>query len=434
MAQVTISGVQGFEILDSRGNPTLAVEVTTSDGSVGVAAVPSGASTGAREALELRDGDKRRYAGKGVTTAVAHVNGELATLVRSMPLGGLEEQAALDRAMIDCDGSDTKTRLGANALLGVSLAAAHAAANAAKTPFYRFIDHDAHVLPAPMMNVINGGAHADNNVDLQEFMLFPLGAPSFKEALRWGAETFHTLRGILHDKGYATAVGDEGGFAPDLASNREAIELVVQAIEVAGYRPGEDIAIALDPASSEIYKNGQYVLAGEGESKTSDEMIAFWQDWIANYPVVSIEDGLAEDDWAGWSKLVAACGDQVQLVGDDLFVTNPTILQRGIDEKAANSILIKLNQIGTLSETLQAIALAREAGFSAVISHRSGETEDTSIADLAVGSGVGQIKTGSLCRTDRVAKYNRLLRIEAELGERAVYAGASRLTGAAGSR
>jgi enolase len=351
-----------------------------------------------------------------------------------MKLSGLDEQAALDTAMIECDGSDTKSRLGANALLGVSLAAAHAAANASKTPLYRFLDPESHVLPAPMMNVINGGAHADNNVDLQEFMLFPLGAPSFREALRWGAEVFHTLRGILQKKGYSTAVGDEGGFAPDLSSNREAIELVCEAIEKAGYRPGEDIFIALDPAASEIYKDGKYVLAGEGETKTTGEMISFWKEWIDNYPIVSIEDGLAETDWAGWGELVAAVGDQVQIVGDDLFVTNPSILKRGIEEKAANSILVKVNQIGTLTETLEALAMARAAGFSSVISHRSGETEDTTIADLAVGSGAGQIKTGSLCRTDRVAKYNRLLRIEAELGERAVYAGASCLTGAAGKK
>ncbi|MCP4038014.1 MAG: phosphopyruvate hydratase [bacterium] len=433
-AALTITDVQGFEILDSRGNPTLAVEVTTSDGSRGDAAVPSGASTGAREALELRDGDKARYLGKGVQKAVSHVNGELAELAKGSKLAGLDEQAALDRAMIECDGTETKSRLGANAILGVSLAAAHAAANAAKLPFYRFLDADAHVLPAPMMNVINGGAHADNNVDLQEFMLYPLGAPSFGEALRWGAEVFHTLKGIIQKKGYATAVGDEGGFAPNLSSNREAIELVVAAIEAAGYRPGEDISIALDPASSEFYKDGNYVLAGENETKTSRQMIEFWQDWIANYPVVSIEDGLAETDWEGWSALVAEVGDKVQIVGDDLFVTNPSILKRGIEEKAANSILVKVNQIGTLSETLEAIAMARDAGFSAVISHRSGETEDTTIADLAVGSGAGQIKTGSLCRTDRVAKYNRLLRIEAELGDRAVYAGASCLTGAAGSK
>ncbi len=432
--QVTITGVMGLEILDSRGNPTLAVEVATSDGGRGAAAVPSGASTGAREALELRDGDKARYLGKGVVKAVSHVNGELAKLVTGMKLSGLDEQVALDTTMIECDGSDTKSRLGANALLGVSLAAAHAAANASKTPFYRFLDPDSHVLPAPMMNVINGGAHADNNVDLQEFMLFPLGAPSFREALRWGAEVFHTLRGILQKKGYSTAVGDEGGFAPDLSSNREAIELVCEAIEKAGYRPGEDIFIALDPAASEIYKDGKYVLAGEGETKTTREMISFWKEWIDNYPIVSIEDGLAETDWAGWGELVAAVGDQVQIVGDDLFVTNPSILKRGIEEKAANSILVKVNQIGTLTETLEAIATARAAGFSSVISHRSGETEDTTIADLAVGSGAGQIKTGSLCRTDRVAKYNRLLRIEAELGDRAVYAGASCLTGAAGKK
>jgi enolase len=285
-----------------------------------------------------------------------------------------------------------------------------------------------------MMNVINGGAHADNNVDLQEFMLYPIGAPSFREALRWGSEVFHTLKGIIQKKGYSTAVGDEGGFAPNLGSNREAIELVVAAIEAAGYRPGEDISIALDPAASEFYKDGKYVLAGENETKTSEQMIEFWQEWVASYPVVSIEDGLAETDWTGWSAMVAAMGDQIQIVGDDIFVTNPNILKRGIDEKAANSVLIKVNQIGTLTETLEAIQMARVAGFSAVISHRSGETEDTTIADLAVGSGVGQIKTGSLCRTDRVAKYNRLLRIEAELGDRAVYAGASHLTGAAGQR
>ena len=432
--EVTITGVQGYEVLDSRGNPTLAVAVETSDGGRGEAAVPSGASTGAREALELRDGDKARYLGKGVLNAVAHVNGELAALVKGKKLSGLGEQAELDRAMLDCDGTETKSRLGANALLGVSLAAAHAAANASKLPFYKFIDESSHVLPAPMMNVINGGAHADNNVDLQEFMLYPLGAPSFGEALRWGAETFHTLRGIIQKKGYSTAVGDEGGFAPDLSSNREAIELVVQAIEQAGYKPGVDISVALDPASSEFYEDGKYVLAGEGETKSSEDMIAFWRDWVSNYPVVSIEDGLAETDWAGWSALVAEVGDQVQIVGDDLFVTNPSILKRGIEEKAANSILIKVNQIGTLTETLEAIAMANGAGFSSVISHRSGETEDTTIADLAVGTGAGQIKTGSLCRTDRVAKYNRLLRIEAELGDRAVYAGASCLTGSAGSK
>ncbi len=432
--EVTIIGVEGFEILDSRGNPTVAVEVATSDGHVASAAVPSGASTGIREALELRDGDKARYLGKGVLKAVANINGELAKCVAGMPLGGLAEQAALDRAMIECDATETKSRLGANALLGVSLAAAHAAAHANKLPFYRFIDADAHILPAPMMNVINGGAHADNTVDLQEFMLYPLGAPSFSEALRWGAEVFHTLKDVLKGKGYATSVGDEGGFAPNLSSNREAIELVVQAIEKAGYRPGEDISIALDPAASEFFKNGSYVLAGENATKSSAEMIEFWQDWISSYPIVSIEDGLAEEDWEGWSSLTKVAGDAVQLVGDDLFVTNPAILKRGIDEQAANAILIKVNQIGTLSETLESIEMAKAAGFASVISHRSGETEDTTIADLAVGSGVGQIKTGSLSRTDRICKYNRLLRIEAELADRAVYAGATGLTGGASKR
>ncbi len=429
-----IQSIRGFEILDSRGNPTIAVEVETAGGGRASAAVPSGASTGAREALELRDGDPDRYKGKGVLKAVSHVNGELAKVAVGMRLGGLDEQAALDRALIDCDGTETKSRLGANAILGVSLAAAHAAAQAAGTALYRFLDADSHILPAPMMNVINGGAHADNNVDLQEFMLYPLGAESFSEALRWGAEVFHTLRGVIHDKGYSTAVGDEGGFAPDLSSNREAIELVLTSIEKAGYRPGEQISIALDPAASEFFEDGEYVLAGENQRKSPQEMIAFWQDWLSAYPVVSIEDGLAETDWEGWSAFTRVAGEAVQLVGDDLFVTNPAILARGIEEKAANAILIKVNQIGTLTETLEAIRMAREAGFGAVISHRSGETEDTTIADLAVASGVGQIKTGSLCRTDRVAKYNRLLRIEAELGGDAVYAGASGVVGAAGQR
>jgi len=407
--------------------------VTTSDGGVASAAVPSGASTGAREALELRDGDAARYKGKGVLAAVSHVNNDLANVARGMELGGLVEQATLDAALISCDGTDTKSRLGANALLGVSLAAAHAAARSAGVPLYRFLEPDAHILPAPMMNVINGGAHADNTVDLQEFMLYPLGAESFSEALRWGAEVFHTLRGVLSDKGYSTSVGDEGGFAPNLGSNREAIELVLTAIENAGYRPGEQISIALDPAASEFHEDGTYVLAGENARKSSAEMIEFWQDWIARYPIVSIEDGLAEDDWDGWKALTKAAGDRIQIVGDDLFVTNPAILKRGIDEGAANAILVKVNQIGTLTETLEAIRMARDAGYAAVISHRSGETEDTTIADLAVGSGVGQIKTGSLCRTDRVCKYNRLLRIEAELGDRAHYAGASGLAGAAGA-
>ena len=430
MTQLAVARVHGREILDSRGNPTVEVEIETSEGHLGRAAVPSGASTGAREALELRDGDAARYLGKGVRKAVGHVNGEIARAVRGRPLGSLAEQAALDAALVELDGTEAKSRLGANALLGVSLAAAHAAAAAAGTPLYRFLgEGQAHLLPAPMMNVLNGGAHADNNVDLQEFMLYPIGAPSFAEALRWGAEIFHRLKKVLSEKGYATAVGDEGGFAPDLASNREAIELVLRAIEAAGYRPGEQVAIALDPAMSELYKGGIYDLAGEGTKKSSEEMVAFWSDWLARYPIVSIEDGLAEDDWAGWASLTRACGDRCQLVGDDLFVTNPKILARGIRERVANAILIKVNQIGTLSETLAAIRMAREAGYATVISHRSGETEDTTIADLAVGTGAGQIKTGSLCRSDRVAKYNRLLRIEEELGAVARYAGGRTLAG-----
>jgi enolase len=430
MAQVTIAAVQGREILDSRGNPTVEVEVTTNAGLHARAAVPSGASTGTREALELRDGDLRRYGGKGVLKAVENVNGPLADCVRGRPIGSLSQQAEIDRAMIELDGTDTKERLGANAILGVSLAAAHAAAAATETPLYRFLGgRGANLLPAPMMNVLNGGAHADNNVDLQEFMLYPLGAPSFSEALRWGAEVFHRLKAVLHDEGYATAVGDEGGFAPDLESNREAIELILSAIEKAGYRPGEDISIALDPAASEFHREGRYVLAGEQRTLSSQEMIAFWQEWIARYPVVSIEDGLAEDDWDGWAALTSRAGKGVQLVGDDLFVTNPAILRRGIERGVGNAILIKLNQIGTLTETLEAIRVAREAGYAAVVSHRSGETEDTTIADLAVGTGSGQIKTGSLCRSDRVCKYNRLLRIEEELGGAARYAGPSTLAG-----
>ena len=430
MAQAKIAGLRAREILDSRGNPTVEVEVATNLGGRAVAAVPSGASTGAREALELRDGDKGRFGGKGVRRAVANVNGEIAKAIVGQPLGGLGEQAALDRALVALDGTETKSRLGANALLGVSLAAAHAAAGAAGLPLYRFLGGDsAHLLPAPMMNVINGGAHADNNVDLQEFMLFPVGAPTFSEALRWGAEVFHRLREVLHERGHATAVGDEGGFAPDLASNREAIELVLAAIEKAGYRPGEQIAIALDPATSELRRDGRYVLEGEGATKSSLEMIDFWEEWVSRYPIVSIEDGLAEDDWEGWSLLTARLGERTQLVGDDLFVTNPGILREGIARKAGNALLVKLNQIGTLSETLEAIRVAREAGYAAVVSHRSGETEDTTIADLAVGTGCGQLKTGSLCRTDRVCKYNRLLRIEEELGSAARYAGRSMLAG-----
>jgi len=427
---VSIASVHAREILDSRGNPTLEADVATSDGRRGRAAVPSGASTGAREALELRDGDAARYGGKGVANAVGHVNGEIAGAVTGRSLGTLADQEALDRALIELDGTDTKSRLGANALLGVSLAAAHAAAAVREQPLYRFLGGDeAHLLPAPMMNVLNGGAHADNNVDFQEFMIYPVGAPSFAEALRWGAEIFHALKKVLGDRGYVTSVGDEGGFAPNLGSNREAIELVLSAVEKAGYQPGQDVSIALDPAASEFYSGGVYDLAGEGVKKNSEEMIGFWKDWANLYPIVSIEDGLAEDDWDGWAGLTRELGGACQLVGDDIFVTNPAILRRGIESNVANSILIKVNQIGTLTETLDAMSTARDAGYSNVISHRSGETEDTTIADLAVATGAGQIKTGSLCRSDRVAKYNRLLRIEEELGDRAHYAGSSTLSG-----
>jgi len=430
MAKTRLESVQAREILDSRGNPTVEVDVVTSDGHLGRAAVPSGASTGAREALELRDGDKSRYLGKGVRKAVDFVNGELGQSVAGKDLGGLDEQAEIDQALIAADGTETKSRCGANALLGVSLAAAHAAANSTRTPLYKFIGGDAaDLLPAPMMNVLNGGEHADNSVDVQEFMLYPLGAPSFSEALRWGAEVFHTLKGVLLEKGYSTAVGDEGGFAPDLKSNEEALELILQAIDRAGYSAGSDISIALDPASSEFYEDGVYHLASEDRKLDSAAMVEFWADWVERYPIVSIEDGLAEDDWDGWSLLTKKLGNRCQLVGDDLFVTNPKILQRGIDEKSANAILIKVNQIGTLTETLEAIRMADAAGFGSVSSHRSGETEDTTIADLAVGAATGQIKTGSLCRTDRICKYNQLLRIEADLGDRARYAGATRLAG-----
>ena len=426
-----ITTVRALEILDSRGNPTLEVEVATASGHRGRAAVPSGASTGAREALELRDGDKGRYLGKGVRIAVGNVNGEIAAAIGGRDLDGLDEQRALDDALIALDGTETKSRLGANALLGVSLAAAHAAAAVRGEPLYRFLGgDDAHLLPTPMMNVLNGGAHADNNVDLQEFMLYPVGAGSFAEALRWGAEVFHKLKDVLAERGYVTSVGDEGGFAPNLSSNQEAIELCLSAIEQAGYQPGEDIGIALDPAASEFFVDGIYDLAGEGKQKSADEMVAFWTDWCDRYPILSVEDGLAEDDWDGWKKLTDALGGKVQLVGDDLFVTNPAILKEGIERGVANSILIKVNQIGTLSETLDAMRMAREAGYSTVVSHRSGETEDTTIADLAVATGAGQIKTGSLCRTDRVAKYNQLLRIEAQLGSKARFSGRETIIGA----
>jgi len=430
MALVRVDRVEAREILDSRGNPTVEVDVLTSSGIRGRAAVPSGASTGAREALELRDGDKSRYLGKGVRKAVGFVNEELANAMKGKLLGGLEEQAALDAALIAIDGTDTKSRVGANAILGISLAAAHAAAAASDRPLYRFIGGDAAcLLPSPMMNVLNGGAHADNSVDVQEFMLYPLGAPSFAEALRWGAEVFHTLKSVLLEKGYSTAVGDEGGFAPNLGSNDEALELILEAIDRAGYKAGSDISIALDPASSEFYEDGLYVLTSEGRRLEASAMVDFWADWVSRYPIVSIEDGLAEDDWEGWAQVTRQLGNQIQLVGDDIFVTNPSILKRGIDDRCGNAILIKPNQIGTLTETLEAMRMADAAGFATVVSHRSGETEDTTIADLAVGAGAGQIKTGSLCRTDRIAKYNQLLRIEAELGHRARYAGASQLAG-----
>lgn len=428
MSEPIIASINAREILDSRGNPTVEVDLRTESGHRGRAAVPSGASTGAREALELRDGDAARYGGKGVLQAVAFVNGEIADAVKGRALGDLRRQAELDRTLIELDGTETKARLGANAILGVSLAAARAAAEASGAPLYRWLGGDgACLLPAPMMNVLNGGAHADNNVDVQEFMLFPTGAESFAEALRWGAEVFHTLQGVLAEKGYATAVGDEGGFAPNLASNDEAVELILLAIEKAGYRPGEQIALALDPAASEFYRDGHYGLASEGRSLETDEMIGFWDDWVRRYPIVSIEDGLAEGDWAGWNHLTARLGDRLQIVGDDLFVTNPEILRRGIEEDSANAILVKVNQIGTLTETLEAVAMAQDAGFGVVVSHRSGETEDTTIADLAVAVGSGQIKTGSLSRTDRICKYNQLLRIEADLGPRAAYAGGTKL-------
>ena len=425
MAQ--ISEVRAREILDSRGNPTLEVDVRLDTGARGRAAVPSGASTGSREALELRDGGKR-YRGKGVTRAVEHANGELARAVRGLRTGGLPEQVAIDHRMIELDGSEAKSRLGANAILGVSLAAAHAAAADAKQSLFRWIAAGREpVLPLPMMNVLNGGAHADNRVDFQEFMILPTGASSFAECLRMGAEIFHALRDALRDAGFATGVGDEGGFAPDLASNEAAVEMLLRGIERAGYRAGSDVHLGLDVAASELFDGDKYVLEGEGTVRTRDEMVRLYQDWVARYPIVSIEDGLAEGDWEGWKLLTDALGSRVQLVGDDLFVTNQRILREGVTRGVANAVLIKLNQIGTLTETLETMALAESAGYAKVISHRSGETEDTTISDLAAGSAAGPIKTGSLCRSDRVAKYNQLLRIEEELGAGARFAGRSAL-------
>ncbi|MBS5915683.1 MAG: phosphopyruvate hydratase [Clostridiales bacterium] len=409
------------EILDSRANPTVEVDVWTDTGFMGRAAVPSGASTGAFEAVELRDGDKNRYLGKGVTAAVAHVNADLAP-----KLIGLDvcRQNELDATLIALDGSDNKGAYGANALLGISLACAKAAAAANGLSLYRYIGGaNAHILPAPMMNILNGGQHADNNVDIQEFMVMPLGAPSFKEALRMGSEIYHALKNVLKARGLATAVGDEGGFAPNLSSNEEALQVIVEAIEKAGYLPGKDVFLALDVAASELYQDGKYVLAGEGTSKTADEMIDFYEGLIDRYPIISLEDGLDEEDWEGWQRLTDRLGNRLQIVGDDLFVTNTKRLLRGIEKGVGNSILIKVNQIGTLSETLAAIEMAARAGYTSVISHRSGETEDATIADIAVAVNAGQIKTGAPARTDRVAKYNQLLRIEEELGDSAVYLG-----------
>jgi len=429
-----IIGVTAREILDSRGNPTVEVEVELASGAIGRAAVPSGASTGMHEAVELRDGDESRYGGKGVLQAVENVNETIQTQIYGMDA---LDQRALDEFLIETDGTANKGSLGANAILGVSLATAKAAAEALGLPLYRYIGGtNAHLLPVPMMNILNGGKHADNNVDLQEFMIMPVGAPTFAEALRMGAEVFHALKKVLSDAGKSTAVGDEGGFAPDLGSNVEALEMIMQAIEAAGYAPGQDVCIALDPASSEFYGSdakgkgieaeGKYVLAAEAEGqqiKSAEEMVEFYAGFCKDFPIISIEDGLAEDDWDGWKVMTDALGQEIQVVGDDLFVTNVDRLKRGIDSGTANSILIKLNQIGTLSESLDAIEMAHKASYTAVVSHRSGETEDTTIADFVVAANTGQIKTGSACRTDRICKYNQLMRIEQELGDAAQYAG-----------
>ena len=419
-----IIAIKAREVLDSRGNPTVEADVILAGGAIGRAAVPSGASTGEHEAVELRDGDKEVYLGKGVMQAVENVESAIAP-----ELAGLDatNQRMIDATMLQLDGTDNKGNLGANAILAVSMATARAAANALKLPLYRYLGGvNACLLPTPMMNIINGGAHADNNVDFQEFMIMPVGAESFSDALRWGAEVFHTLKGVLKKRGYNTAVGDEGGFAPSLKSNVEALDVILESITAAGFEPGEDIVLALDPASSEFYNKeaGKYIFKkSDNSEKTSAEMVAYWADWVRQYPIVSIEDGLAEDDWDGWKLLTDEIGDRCQLVGDDLFVTNTKRLREGIEKGVGNSILIKVNQIGTITETLESIELARRYGYTSIISHRSGETEDTFIADLAVGTGAGQIKTGSLSRTDRIAKYNQLLRIEEELGQGAEYLG-----------
>ena len=418
-----ISKIIAREILDSRGNPTLEAEVTLASGHVGRAAVPSGASTGSKEAIELRDGDKTRYMGKGVLKAVGHVNGEIAKALHGFDVF---DQAGLDQRLINLDGTENKARLGANALLGVSLANAHAAAAAKSQPLWQYLAGDREVsLPVPMMNIINGGAHADNNVDMQEFMVLPVGFDSFAESLRAGTEIFHSLKSVLKGRGLGTSVGDEGGFAPDLRSNEEALETILEAIAKAGYHAGQDILLGLDVASTEFFENGKYNLVGEGKRLSSEQFSDFLTDWARQYPIITIEDGMAEDDWAGWKMLTQSLGETVQLVGDDLFVTNPKIFADGIEQKVANAILIKVNQIGTLSETMQAIAMADANRYAAIISHRSGETEDTTIADIAVATTATQIKTGSLCRSDRVAKYNQLLRIEQALGSRARYAGSN---------
>ena len=416
-----ITHIHAREILDSRGNPTLESEVTLASGHMGRAAVPSGASTGTKEAVELRDGDKSRYLGKGVTKAVGHVNGAIAAALKGFDAA---DQAGLDGKLIALDGSDNKGRLGANALLGVSMAAAHAVAASRGLPLWKHLAGDSSpLLPVPMMNIINGGAHADNNVDMQEFMVLPVGCDSFAEALRCGAEIFHSLKAVLKAKGLGTAVGDEGGFAPDLKSNEEAIEVILEAVGKAGYRAGEDVLLGLDVASTEFFENGKYNLVGEGKRLTSEQFVDFMAGWCAQYPIITVEDGMAENDWAGWKLLTDRLTSKVQLVGDDLFVTNPKIFQDGINQKVANAILIKVNQIGTLTETLAAIAMADANRYAAIVSHRSGETEDTTIADIAVATTATQIKTGSLCRSDRVAKYNQLLRIEEALGAKARYAG-----------
>ena len=415
-----IKKIIGREILDSRGNPTVEVDVILESGVIGRASVPSGASTGEHEAVELRDGDNSRYLGKGVLKAVSNVNNELNSALTGKDAS---KQKLIDRLMIDLDDTENKSRLGANAILGISMAAAKATAIQKKMPLYKYLGgEDANILPVPMMNILNGGAHADNNVDLQEFMVMPRGAVSFKEALRMGAEIFHNLKKILHDTKLSTAVGDEGGFAPDLKSNEEAIEVILKAIDKAGYKAGKDVFIALDPAASSFYENGKYILEAEAvQEKSAEDMVNFYANWVSKYPIISIEDGLAEDDWDGWKKLTKNLGGKIQIVGDDLFVTNTKRLKMGIAKHVANSILIKVNQIGTLTETIEAIKLATKKGYTAVVSHRSGETEDTTISHLVVAMGTGQIKTGSACRTDRICKYNELLRIEEDLGAKAVY-------------